>query len=308
MGSHPEIHSMFASLHFKDDYLLRNGREKVLDLFWSYREGLSLAGVPMEQAGLAYVGILDQLKGLILASKDGFDGANVLRTEIPVVVVHSSENNFVSPTTASVYQAEQLPYMRHVVTSMADCLDAGAVHVSWLNAGHEVLQERTNFLLGLVANVAQICGVHPTFETIDMGEKRKAQEDEELLDVMKESERRAQQREAERNALDASKLERERAKQELKRQKKDAKKQANEIEQRELESAAALHLAQATAVADEMQRERDRLLAQELEDKTKVEGTCIAINTLYQYTLSTHFINTSSIQLDCARNVWKKKN
>ena len=94
MGSHPEIHSMFASLHFKvtstrlshtfkhtfsctssqtlchirnfnvgffivslkDDYLLRNGREKVLDLFWSYREGLSLAGVPMEQAGLAFVG------------------------------------------------------------------------------------------------------------------------------------------------------------------------------------------------------------------------------------------------------------
>ena len=272
MGSHPEIHSMFASLHFKDDYLLRNGREKVLDLFWSYREGLSLAGVPMEQAGLAYVGILEQLKGLILASKDGFDGASILRTEIPVVVVHSTENNFVSPTTASVYQADQLPYMRHLVTSMADCLDAGAVHVSWLNSSHEVLQERTNFLLGLVANVAQICGVHPIFETIDMRDRRKAREDEELLDMMKESERRALQREAERNALDASKLERERAKQELKRQKKDAKKMANEIERRELEEAAALNLAQATAVADEMQKERDRLLAQELEERTKLEA------------------------------------
>ena len=104
------------------------------------------------------------------------------------------------------------------------------------------------------------------------------QEDEELLDVMKESERRALQREADRNALDASRLERERAKQELKRQKKDAKKLANEIERKELEEAAALHLAQATAVADEMQKERDRLLAQELEDRAKAEGTHTAAN------------------------------
>ena len=105
--------------------------------------------------------------------------------------------------------------------------------------------------------------------------------------MMRESERRTQQREAERNALDASRLERERAKQELKRQKNDAKKLANEIERRELEEAAALHLAQATAVADEMQRERDRILAQELEDRAKAEGNY----SPYQYNPSIHPLN-----------------
>ena len=93
------------------------------------------------------VGILEQLKGLILASKDGFDGASILRTEIPVVVVHSTEDSFVNPSTASVYQADELPYMRRFVTSIADCLDAGAVHLSWLNAGHEFYQNTKDVLI-----------------------------------------------------------------------------------------------------------------------------------------------------------------
>ena len=40
--------------------------------------------------------------------------------------------------------------------SLNDCLGAGAVHVTWLKSGHEVLQERSTFLLGLIGHLAQM--------------------------------------------------------------------------------------------------------------------------------------------------------
>lgn len=54
------------------------------------------------------------------------------------------------------------PQTPHTPHSVSDCLDLGAVHVTWLTSGHEVLQERSSFLLGLLGHIAQISGVRST--------------------------------------------------------------------------------------------------------------------------------------------------
>ena len=45
------------------------------------------------------------------------------------------------------------------MTETRQCLDKHAIHVNWLKAGHEVIQERTPFLLGLLSNLAKLCGL-----------------------------------------------------------------------------------------------------------------------------------------------------
>ena len=97
------------------------------------------------QKGLGYVGILEQLKG-ILINTDDFDGAAVLTSNLPVLVVQSTEDVFVNPRNAAIFQTERLPPESNLVTEVVDALDENAVHVAWLQAGHEVIQERTPFL------------------------------------------------------------------------------------------------------------------------------------------------------------------
>ena len=84
-----------------------------------------------EKAGLGYVGVLDQLKGIII-SPDDFDGASFLLSELPVIVVQSTEDVFVDPKNALMFRDDRLPPDRKVVKDVADSLDANAVYVSWL--------------------------------------------------------------------------------------------------------------------------------------------------------------------------------
>ena len=88
-----------------------------------------------EKAGLGYVGILDQLKGIII-SPDDFDGASLLLSELPVIVVQSTEDVFVDPKNALMFRDDRLPPDRIVVKDVADSLDANAVYVSWLKVGN----------------------------------------------------------------------------------------------------------------------------------------------------------------------------
>jgi len=266
MGTHPEVHAMIGPLHFYEELLHRRGPETLLDEFWSHREALSVGGVPSEEAGLAFVGVLAQLKGLITASQEGFDGAAALlkKSEVPVVVVQSTEDQFVSPKNAAAFQGDRLPPNRILVSSIADSLDIGAVHVSWLRAGHEVLQERTNFILGLVGNLAQICGIHPSWQAVAAaGGRQKANADDDFMDVLRASEERAAKREEERRAAEAARIQKEREKREAKRQRKDAKAAMKDKERRELEEAAAKRLAEESAAAEEMAREREQQMAEE---------------------------------------------
>lgn len=193
-----ETNELITALHFWDQYLLNNDRETCLKNFWLPRRGLVADGFGDEKHGQGFIGVLEMLKA-ILVQPDDFDGALILATDknYPVLVVQSTEDIFVNPRTAALYQADRLPPERTLVKDIADCLDEGAVHVSWLKAGHEVLQERTPFVLGLVSNLAQVCGIHPS-------EERAVEVDEENEDIFDVLEMAAKKRAASKAAEDAA--------------------------------------------------------------------------------------------------------
>ena len=86
------------------------------------------------------VGVIDQLKGLVAATQDPFDGSSLLQdTDLPLVLIQSLEDGLVSPSQAAPFQETHkggvVVYPRRMVTSLADALDPLAVHVNWLHAG-----------------------------------------------------------------------------------------------------------------------------------------------------------------------------
>ena len=95
----------------------------VLDTFWSLRKGL--CDEDAEGRGTGYVGIIAQIKAILGLGPDDFDGAIMLTSQLPVIVVQSTENVFVNPRSASVYQPDQLPPERYLVPSIADALLPG---------------------------------------------------------------------------------------------------------------------------------------------------------------------------------------
>ena len=97
----------------------------VLDTFWSVRKGL--CDEDANGRGTGYVGIIAQIKAILGLGPDDFDGAIVLTSQLPVVVVQSTENVFVNPRSASVYQPDQLPPERYLVPTVADALLPGTL-------------------------------------------------------------------------------------------------------------------------------------------------------------------------------------
>ena len=95
----------------------------VLDTFWSLRKGL--CNEDADGHGTGYVGIIAQIKAILGLGPDDFDGAIVLTSQLPVIVVQSTENIFVNPRSASVYQPDQLPPERYLVPTIADALLPG---------------------------------------------------------------------------------------------------------------------------------------------------------------------------------------
>ena len=95
----------------------------VMDTFWSLRTGL--CDEDAEGRGTGYVGIIAQIKAILGLGPDDFDGAIVLTSQLPVIVVQSTENVFVNPRSASVYQPDQLPPERYLVPTIADALLPG---------------------------------------------------------------------------------------------------------------------------------------------------------------------------------------
>jgi hypothetical protein len=292
-----EVSELVTSLHFWDGYLSEGGsgngsgadREACLRQFWSLRRGLSSEGVAGAvagaQAGLGYVGVLEQLKG-ILISPDSFDGASVLAAcSLPLLVVQSTEDVFVSPRGASVFQPDQLPPERSLVAGLADCLDPGAVHVSWLRAGHEVLQERNAFILGLLGSLAQLGGVRPAEHLADIEADREARrllglgDDDNIYDVLELAEQRKKQQ-----AEDAEEKERQRAqaaadRREAKRRKREADHAAREQQRQEEEkkrqedSAVATRRAGKEAYqAERAQRKLEAEQAEQDRDNMKSGG------------------------------------
>ena len=179
-----------------------------------------------EKAELGYAGVLDQLKGIVI-SPDDFDGASILLSDLPVVIIQSTEDVFVDPKNALLFRGDRLPPERVVVTDVADCLDSNAVYVAWLKvllfeyyhlillfvyilqSGHEVSQEKNQFVLGLLSHMLQICGARPVESLNEFNEKankikeammRFQKAEEETLDVLELAARRKKQLQDEREA------------------------------------------------------------------------------------------------------------
>ena len=160
-----EMNNIVASLHFWDEFLARQGREGVLQSFWKSRRGMNNERL---EGGQGFVGVLEILKGLMLCRETEEEGQDrrmqLLSTRLPLLIVHGTEDVFVDPRHAKVWVSDSLPVGRTVVESIEDCLRPGAIHVSWLRAGHELVQERSSYLLSVVSSLAKLCGIVPYTE------------------------------------------------------------------------------------------------------------------------------------------------
>jgi hypothetical protein len=207
-----EANELLTSLHLSDEYLTRQeqltvqqtgqkgGREAAFQKFWSSRKLLKAnaehsnthnKGIDDHSgSGLDYVGILEQLKGLVVPNTtaandkqgkrsgssttagtvaDDFDGAMLLvNTPYPILVVQSTEDVFVDPKTAAVYSPAQLPPERTLVDDLQKLQEPNTVFITWLKAGHEVLQERTPFMLSLLSNTIKMFQIVPDKPKYDL--------------------------------------------------------------------------------------------------------------------------------------------
>jgi hypothetical protein len=153
-----EVNELIFSLHFGKTYESSHDRTQTLEKFWSTRRGLQQMDGP---SGETFFGVLELLRGAALPG-DSFDGAAMLlETEIPVMVIQSIDDMFVDPKNAAVYQSEEIRAARREVTDLVDCLDPRALNIAWLDAGHELVQEKPSFLLGRICKLAELCGIHP---------------------------------------------------------------------------------------------------------------------------------------------------
>ncbi len=205
-----EANELIASLHFWSGYLEKNGRNKCIEEFWGNRKGLNYSvgtNGQMNDSSLIgsnssvtaanranYKGVLDQLAAYLSPILEDFDARTILKsTNVPMVIVQSTEDQFYgSQVVTSTFKQEKLPENRYLVNDIVECNELGAIYVHYLEAGHEVIQERPLFLLGLVSNLAQLHGIRPNFndeaveeekiEEFDMlalaAKRRKQQEDE----------------------------------------------------------------------------------------------------------------------------------
>eukprot|EP01041_Mallomonas_annulata_P002218 gene2218-4307_t len=166
-----EMNDIIASLHFWDGYLTQRGRDNALSQFWHSRRGMCNEKL---EGGRSYIGVLEQLRGLIMSDKSSTDedGRTLLETPFPLVVIQSTEDVFVDPRHVTAFQFQSdtknnkyYPPGRVAVEDLEACSRAGTIHISWLKAGHEVLQERTPYILALMSTLAQNCGIRPTAAT-----------------------------------------------------------------------------------------------------------------------------------------------
>ena len=56
----------------------------------------------------------------------------LLTSDLPLLVIQPTEDMFVDPKHAKIFQSDRLPGNRYHVSDLADALKPGAVHVSWL--------------------------------------------------------------------------------------------------------------------------------------------------------------------------------
>ncbi|ETV92340.1 hypothetical protein, variant 1 [Aphanomyces invadans] len=131
-SKHPtEYHQQLAAMLFSDSYLNRASRNQAFIDFFQHRRGFfdestKRLWVVLLKGVLKHVDLRPVLSNL----------------HIPLFAVHGSDNGWIPPAQVSYFQDK-----RQLALSFNDAMKSsgGLIHVSWLKAGHELLQERPAF-------------------------------------------------------------------------------------------------------------------------------------------------------------------
>lgn len=145
-----ELNELIAALHLWDGHTELTGREAAMQAFWRSRRG-----VVAVEGGERYAGVQAQLRGL-LDSPSAVTETSLLETcTRPLILVHSTEDVFVDPREAEKLRAANKALLNRSEVEDVGAMQEGALHVSWLKAGHEAIQERAPFFLALISRLAE---------------------------------------------------------------------------------------------------------------------------------------------------------
>ena len=131
---HEERVEALVELLFSGKYVKNQGREAVLRSFFSTRQDLDI--------GSDTTGIRALLKGALEHEDLRPDLAGL---DLPLILLQSASDRFVPPRRAPEDVADSAAATETIVTfasSAADAVTSTAVYVAYLDAGHEILQER----------------------------------------------------------------------------------------------------------------------------------------------------------------------
>ena len=173
-----EVYELISSLHYSADFLYPSGndgsirasdhKENILSKFWSLRRDLyedinPNSAIPGGH-GQAYTGIIEQLRGLLLVNaQDKYDGRTLLENiSYPIVVVQSTDDIFVNPNYMIMFERENLPDVRQLYDDLSEAINnSWSLCIKWLKAGHEVLHERSSYILSLISSFSKLQNIEP---------------------------------------------------------------------------------------------------------------------------------------------------
>jgi hypothetical protein len=151
-----------CSLYLWDEYIDSHGEKEVFARFWKSRQTLFEDGSTEDSRGQSLSGVFDMMQGFLLGPED-MHPSDLLEIDLPLFIIQGTEDVFVDPRHASIFQPDHLPpgSERVVVDNLSEALKPHALHVAWLRSGHEVLQERQPYMLAVISRLVQMMGVAP---------------------------------------------------------------------------------------------------------------------------------------------------
>jgi hypothetical protein len=72
---------------------------------------------------------------------------------IPLISIQSSEDDIISIRNAEIFKQDSLPLNRFRSSELEEALYSGGIHVSRVNSGHEIVQERKSYFDALIVSL-----------------------------------------------------------------------------------------------------------------------------------------------------------
>ena len=171
---HQERVQMLMSILFSDQYLEENGRDESMELFWSTRRRISLDDAPKKShGGMCSGNGLEGVTMLLHGMQSSTDfTVNFELLDTPLLFVQSSKDNFIAPTNIEVYEKteeefEVVASPRLLLPQQLNQTKTKVLNVQWIHCGHEMLQERTSAVTGIIQKM--IAAAHDEKEEVELG-------------------------------------------------------------------------------------------------------------------------------------------